>query len=436
MNNKKRSYVDYRTFLDPTFQPPAFIRDLVQSTGGSDDQQIDFSTPLARILFDIQEVNSDIDSVTTGSAGPLLSHTLGQNNASQSLTDGLDALTDALYRSHLHLEREVGITHDFAIMTQYVARRVTSTHSLLTSLSTFFKLSRQLEIHCLEFLPVGYSEPQAYPSLVHCAEIIISTESMTNRSSPDAVARSLGYIEIVNQIQDAVILPISSVVLQQSIRVIREFSVPESETFAQSEANKLRLASSFHALYFMSYSDFARCARPDRSFSSFSPLLLYKHITMYIRRTVDLSTHAFGDFLRQMTLPHNGISQIIKHGQNIMALEHVMSTCWPKKHEVLPGAPIESSYLTTYHKYIGSPSLIKLFWEVLTDKIRDQVAPIIIINPISQLTISSAIENFILTGSRMPDSWVTVTEPQREDQFRIQPEIEAMTTAAIRKALS
>ncbi|KAL1887821.1 Conserved oligomeric Golgi complex subunit [Ceratocystis pirilliformis] len=432
MNNNDYSYVDYRAFLDPTFQPPAFIRDLVQETSSLDDQPIDFSTPLSRILFDIQEINSNIDSVTTGSAEPLLNHTQGQNNASQSLTDGLDALSDALNRSHLHLEHQVGITYDFANMTRYVARRVTSTHGLLTPLTNFCKLSRQLEIHCLDFLPPGHSEPQNYPSLVRCAEVIISSKSTIDRAFLGVEARGLERLRVVNELQDAVISPISDVVLQQSNRIIREFSVPESETFAQSEASKLRLASSLHALYFMSYFDFIR------RIHLFKPILLYQSVHAYIRNAVDSSTEAFVDFLGQLTLPHYGISRIIKHGRNIMALEHVMSTCWPGHHEVLPDVPTASSYLQTFQTYIGCQSLIRLFWHVLTDKLRQKVVDIIDLDSPQAQTLQNrtdlivnAIREFIVNGSRMPESWVTVTEPQREDQLQMLPEMAHMVTAIV-----
>ena len=70
------SYVDYETFLDPSFSPTSFAQTLVATTNNPSDTPLDLSTPLSRVLFDIQEVDSHIHTFTTKSALPLLRYCL------------------------------------------------------------------------------------------------------------------------------------------------------------------------------------------------------------------------------------------------------------------------------------------------------------------------------------------------------------------------
>ena len=58
------SYIDYELFLDPSFSAPAFANTLVLTTNNSTDSPLDLSTPLSRVLFDIQEVDSHIHTLT------------------------------------------------------------------------------------------------------------------------------------------------------------------------------------------------------------------------------------------------------------------------------------------------------------------------------------------------------------------------------------
>ena len=101
------SYIDYDTFLDPAFDPRAFANSLVLLTNNPADLPLDLSTPLSRVLFDIQEIDSHIDLVTTRSAVPLLEHTRDQNASSARIVDALDAHVRSLNDSYRQLEREV-----------------------------------------------------------------------------------------------------------------------------------------------------------------------------------------------------------------------------------------------------------------------------------------------------------------------------------------
>ncbi|KMU92369.1 hypothetical protein CIHG_10173 [Coccidioides immitis H538.4] len=60
MAEPEPSYIDYEAFLDPSFSPTSFANNLVTSTNNPSDTPLDLSTPLSRVLFDIQEIDTHI----------------------------------------------------------------------------------------------------------------------------------------------------------------------------------------------------------------------------------------------------------------------------------------------------------------------------------------------------------------------------------------
>ena len=81
MADGEPSYIDYEAFLDPEFSPASFANTLVVATNNATDTPLDLSTPLSRVLFDLQEIDTHIHALTTKSALPLLTHTRDQTAA-------------------------------------------------------------------------------------------------------------------------------------------------------------------------------------------------------------------------------------------------------------------------------------------------------------------------------------------------------------------
>ena len=107
MTEEDTSYIDYETFLSPTFFPSQFANTLVLSTNNASDTPLDLSTPLSRVLFDNQEISTHIDDLTTKSALPLLSHTQEQTVSSQRIVKEIDEQVKSLNDGYKRLEKEV-----------------------------------------------------------------------------------------------------------------------------------------------------------------------------------------------------------------------------------------------------------------------------------------------------------------------------------------
>src|SRR3978361_1757348 len=98
------SYIDYETFLSPTFSPSQFANTLVLGTNNASDTPLDLSTPLSRVLFDAQEITTHMYPLTTKSALPLLSHTKEQTISSQTIVKEIDAQVASLIEGYKRLE--------------------------------------------------------------------------------------------------------------------------------------------------------------------------------------------------------------------------------------------------------------------------------------------------------------------------------------------
>ena len=69
------SYLDTATLLAPTFSPTSYANTLIHATNNASDTPLDLSTPLSRVLFDVQEVDTRIDALTTTNAEHIVAHT-------------------------------------------------------------------------------------------------------------------------------------------------------------------------------------------------------------------------------------------------------------------------------------------------------------------------------------------------------------------------
>ncbi|KAI7054695.1 hypothetical protein KC340_g18587, partial [Hortaea werneckii] len=111
-NNNTSSYIDYPALTAPAFSAPAHANRLVLSTNlPSDPPPLDLSTPLSRVLFDVQEIDTHIDTLTTSHALPLVSHASVHRDASRRLLDHVEDQVRGLTESYERLERDIRVRY-------------------------------------------------------------------------------------------------------------------------------------------------------------------------------------------------------------------------------------------------------------------------------------------------------------------------------------
>ncbi|KAL2151745.1 hypothetical protein VTH82DRAFT_6843 [Thermothelomyces myriococcoides] len=269
LDDGEPSYIDYEAFLDPSFNPASFANTLVLGTNNPSDTPLDLSTPLSRVLFDIQEIDSHIDSLTTRSALPLLQYTQDNAEASNHILSQLENQITALNDSYAQLDREVTQKHAEADQVRAVASRLWDTLRLARAVSRCLQLGRRLEAQHAELIGTalaassttttstptsslssttttttttttsatssgpgrsggggGGSNREDHRALVRCAHTLLALrEVFAGAGTPGAEGYGLDRVGVVRTLREGVVGPIERAVRETAERVVREFSM-------------------------------------------------------------------------------------------------------------------------------------------------------------------------------------------------------------------
>jgi hypothetical protein len=169
------TYLDLPLFLSPSFSPYTFANTLITSTNDLSDPQLDLTTPLSRVLFDLQEIDTHIHTLTTSSALPLLSYTESSHTASQKVLEVVEAQVAGLKAAYERLKSEVVIKGQQSAEVLLVVERLHSVTTQLREISRALGVGRQLEVLIAELSKgdkLGEGEQGDYKALIRVAQSI------------------------------------------------------------------------------------------------------------------------------------------------------------------------------------------------------------------------------------------------------------------------
>ncbi|KAL5606308.1 uncharacterized protein BROUX77_003501 [Berkeleyomyces rouxiae] len=373
MADDEPSYIDYDTFLAPNFHSASFANSLVTTTNNPNDLPLDLSTPLSRVLFDIQEIDSHIDLLTTRSAIPLLEYTRLQNNASQRIVSELDGQLQSLNDSYKQLESEVITKHAEADQVRLVATRLWETLRLGRLTARCLQLGRQLEIQYAEFFasPTSAVKKEDPRALVRCANTLLLLREVLEKTSPGQEGHGLERVDAIKTLKESVIARIERSIKESAEMMVRDFAIPASATFAQGEEAKIRLVSALSTLYLLSPISWAQPAE------KFTPELALRALETYIRSALQFSTTTLARALGQLPLLDRATTDVAMRCQGIVALELLLATIKPPTHTLLPNAPKLTSYLQPLLARLECGSLVSFFWKTLANNISTRTREIV-----------------------------------------------------------
>ncbi|KAF8537394.1 Golgi transport complex subunit 5-domain-containing protein [Trichophaea hybrida] len=144
------SYIDYEAFLTPTFSPHSFANTLITSTNDLSDPSLDLTTPLSRVLFDLQEIDTHIHSLTTASALPLLDFTEKSNFASAAVLGAVETQVKALRSAYDRLQKDVAQRSRTAEEVLMVVERLHTVTAQLREIGRALVIARQIEVQISE----------------------------------------------------------------------------------------------------------------------------------------------------------------------------------------------------------------------------------------------------------------------------------------------
>ncbi|KKA27332.1 hypothetical protein TD95_002302 [Thielaviopsis punctulata] len=423
MAEDESAYIDYETFLAPDFRPASFANALVVTTNNPNDLPLDLTTPLSRVLFDIQEIDSHIDLLTTRSAIPLLEHTRTQNNASQRIVTELDAQLQSLNDSYKQLEKEVINKHAEADEVRLVVTRLWDALRLARSTARCLQLGRQLELQHAEYTvpPASASVPRKEDprSLVRCANTLLSLHEILDRSEPGQEGHGLNKVDAIRALQDSVVTRIERSLKETSEALVREFSIPATATFAQGEEAKARLLAALNALALISPVNWAQPPLPDKIVPEFA----LRALELHVRAAMQTSSATLARALGQLPNLDRAVGEVAARCQSLHALESVLAGAKIPMHPLAIAAAAAghktvstTAYLPALLVRLETGSLASFFWRALANSISTRTVEIVNRGGISAKTlrnkkdiVGEAMRECVRKGSLMPNAVVGKT---------------------------
>lgn len=411
--DEEPSYIDYETFLDPDFSPASFANTLVLATNNANDASLDLSTPLSKVLFDAQEIDSHIDLLTTRSAIPLLVHTQEQTASSKRIISEIDSQVKSLNESYQQLEKEVIQKHAEADEVRQVASRLWETLKIGRAVGRCLQLGRQLEVQHSEIsssAAAGANRKEDHRALVRCAHTILSLREVLDNQAPGEEGHGLERINAVKSLQDSIIAPIERSVRSTAEQIIREFAIGSANgtaTFAQSEETKARTLSAMTTLYLLSPTS---GVKPDK----WLPQLLLQAWETYLRNALQSSTASIARSLATLPTLDRTLAEVAARCQNIVALEIILDTTKAPVHPLFrKHKPIaeSSNLLQPLLAYLETGSLPSYFWRSLASSLSTRVVEIVNRGGVSARTLKTnrssvgeAIRECVIRGSQPPST--------------------------------
>lgn len=403
MADSEPSYIDYEAFLDPAFSPIAFANTLVTATNNPSDSPLDLSTPLSRVLFDVQEVDTHIHTLTTKSALPLLTHTQVQSDASERIVQEVEAQVAALTDGYQRLEEEVIQRYEVAEEVRIAVSRIWQTVKIGRAVGRCLLLGRQLEAQMAEFRSTATTgRKEEHRAMVRASHTLLTLRQLFAASGPGEEGEYLSRVSVIITLQAELLVPAEKGLVSKAQQTVREFSMsslvapassivsapsaPASSapaTYAQTEDTKARTTSACLTLHLLS-------PAPSSATAEFQPTLLLTALQSYLQTALTSSLASLARALGTLpTLPRT-LLEVSARCQNIVALEALLESI--KLPTSLLSNAIPSSATNLLQPLLSSldtSSLPSFFWRSLASNLSTKVQEIVTRGGVSARTLRS-----------------------------------------------
>jgi hypothetical protein len=406
------SYIDYEAFLDPDFSATSFANTLVLSTNNPSDTPLDLSTPLSRVLFDVQEVDTHIDTLTTKSALPLLEHTRDHAESSGRILHEVEGQVASLTESYKTLEREVIERYEVRL----TAERLCETVKLGRAVARCLMLGRQLEVRMSELGGVGSARKEDHRAMVRSADTILSLRHIFRASKPGDEGEGLDKVNIINTLKNDLVVPGERSISSRAQQVIKEFSMSSllsagqgsASTFAQTEDTKSRTTSALLTLYLLSPTS------AKTTIETFDPSLMLNALQDYLQTQLKSSLASLARALGQLPSLERTLLEISARCQNIVALQSLLETIKTPPHPLLgpqTNTSTSPNLLQPVLQALDTSSLPSYFWRSLASNMSPRVQEIMYKGGVSARTLRSnkdrvrdAVRDCVNRGTQLPSA--------------------------------
>lgn len=401
MASAEPSYIDYETFLDPNFSPTTFANTLVLATNNPSDTPLDLSTPLSRVLFDVQEIDTHIHTLTTKSAIPLLNYTADQDHAAQRIISDVEAQVTTLTGGYQRLEREVIDRHRTADEVRMVVERLWQTVRIGRAVNRCLLLARQLEAQMTEVGTGATAKKDDHRAMIRAATTIVTIRDLLASSGPGEEGEHLSRIHLITNLQSSLVSPSESTLQARGQQIIREFSMSSlapnpsgATTYAQTEETKARTTSALLTLHLL------------------SPQLQLQALQSYLRTSLTSSLASIARALANLPNLDRTLLEVSARCQNIVALESLLETIKPLPSPVKEAGDEDKEQPHLLGRLLSSldtSSLPSYFWRSLAEGLSGRVTDLLSKGGVNARTLRSnrdrvreSIRDCVIKGSQGP----------------------------------
>jgi hypothetical protein len=424
------SYIDYETFLSPGFSPAQFANTLVLTTNNSSDTPLDLSTPLSRVLFDAQEIDTHIDNLTTKSALPLLSHTKEQTASAENIVKEIDTQVQSLNDGYKRLEKEVLVRYETAEEVKEVAARLWETVRLGRSVGRCLQLARQLELQLAEVGAAGNvvkpaGQKEDYGALVRCSYTLINLRELFGKTGPGEEGAGLERMEVVRTSRSSIISPSERTVLSRAQQIVREFSLSSlssgttTATYAQTTDTKSRTTASLMTLYLLSTVP----SSPSKK-EKWEPDLLIGTLQDYLRTALTSSLASLARSLATLPTLDRTLLEVSARCQNILGLESLIASITPPNHPLLASAHAPKNFLEPLLQSLETGSLASYFWRTLASGLSTKTVEIVNRGGVSARALKSnkksvgdSVRECVIRGCQAPAGSTKDGKEKKDDSW-------------------
>lgn len=399
MVESEPSYIDYEAFLDPSFSPIAFANALVTATNNASDTPIDLSTPLSRVLFDVQEIDTHIHTLTTTSALPILTETKDHHEASRRIADELETQVASLTDSYQRLEENVIHRYEAAEHVRLAAERLWQTVKIGRAVGRCLLLGRQLEAQMAEFQADGTGKKDDYRAMVRASTSIHNLRQIFAASRPGEEGEHLSRVHVILTLQTDLLTPSELKIRVRAQQIVREFSMSSlllahaavstapsaatPSTYDQIEEAKARTTSACLALYLLS-------PPPSTNTPLFQPSLLLAALQSYLQTSLTSSLAALARALATLSTLTRTLLEVSARCQNIVALETLLESIPAPASSVPPmSRAIPKNLLEPLLLALDTSSLPSFFWRSLASGLSGRAQEIMMRGGVSARTLKS-----------------------------------------------
>ncbi|KAI9929197.1 hypothetical protein ASPWEDRAFT_24960 [Aspergillus wentii DTO 134E9] len=457
------SYIDYEVFLDPDFSPSSFANSLVVATNNATDTPLDLSTPLSRVLFDLQEIDTHIHTLTTRSALPLLSHTRDQTDAADHVLKEADEQISSVMQGYERLEKEVLRKWEVADEARVAAEKSLATVRLARAVARCLALGRQLEGQVAEITGRGggagggdaaaASGAGDYRALERASYTLLNLRRMFSATGVGEEGHGLDRVKVVRTLRGEFVQPAETLVKTRAQQAISRFtmsSISADSHQAQSGYKKAReararLISAVTTLYILS-----PVPKTGVSASEYQPELLLSSLQGYMQTAINMSLAGVTRGLTMLPTLDRTLTDLSGRCQDIVALEAILSNLRPPSHPMLSSSsdrPTEqgatsknnnNNLLQPLLDSLDTPSLPSYFWRTLASSLTARVPEIVNRGGVSARTLRSNrdrlradIKECVLVGSQLPAASMAIDRGRVEGNRNWEREAAVMVGSVV-----